>query len=73
MSLLNEYMISGYVGEMSDDQRFICAVVELCMILHNSQYLGDLTLDSVIAELDAITLTDSYKVEFRELLHSLAE
>ena len=73
MSLLNEYMISGYVGEMSDDQRFICAIVELCMILHNSQHLGDVTLDSVVAELDAITLTDSYKVEFRELLHSLAE
>ena len=73
LSLLNEYTISDSVSDMSDDQRFILSVVQLCMLLHKSEYIGDTTLDGIIAELDALTLTDSYKVEFRELLHSLAE
>lgn len=73
MSLLNEYTISDSVSDMSDDQRFILSVIQLCMLLHKSEYIGDATLEGVVAELDAITLTDSYKVEFRELLHSLAE
>ena len=73
LSLLNEYTISDSVSDMSDDQRFILSVVQLCMLLHKSEYIGDATLEGVIAELDALTLTDSYKVEFRELLHSLAE
>ncbi len=73
LSLLNEYTISDSISDMSDDQRFILSVVQLCMLLHRSEYIGDATLEGVIAELDALTLTDSYKVEFRELLHSLAE
>ena len=73
LSLLNEYTISDSISDMSDDQRFILSVVQLCMLLHKSEYIGDTTLDGIIAELDALTLTDSYKVEFRELLHSLAE
>ena len=74
ISLLNEYEISEeVVTDMSDDQRFICAVVELGMILHNSDYIGDINIDSVIEELDTLVLTDPYKAEFRELLRGLAE
>lgn len=70
MSLLNEYEIleSDIAYEMSDDQRFICAVVETCMLLHESKYAKGFTLEGIVSELDSLELTDSYKIEFRELL-----
>ena len=70
MSLLNEYEIleSDIAYEMSDDQRFICAVVETCMLLHESRYAEGFTLEEIVSELDSLELTDSYKIEFRELL-----
>ena len=75
LSLLNEYVLgSEMIGdEISDDGRFINTVVQLCMILHNSKYLGDITVDSILEELDSLELTDPYKVEFRELVRALAQ
>ena len=71
MSLLNEYQISDAVSDMSDDQRFVLSVIELCMMLHKSEYIGDTTFESIVAELNSLELTDPYKIEFRELLRGL--
>ncbi len=73
LSLLNEYEIGedDISQEMSDDQRFICALIETCMILRKSQYLGDITVGGIRRELDSLDLTDPYKIEFRELIHTL--
>ena len=73
LSLLNEYEIGedDFSHEPSDDQRFICAVIETCMIIRKSQYLGDITAEIIRRELDSLDLTDPYKAEFRELLRTL--
>lgn len=73
LSLLNEYKIgeNDFSRESSDDQRFICAVIETCMIIRKSQYLGDITANKVRRELDSLDLTAPYKLEFRELIHTL--
>ena len=73
MSLLNEYAISDTVSDMSDDQRFILSVIELCMMLHKSEYIGNTTFESIVDELNSLELTDPYKIEFRELLRGLAK
>jgi hypothetical protein len=71
--LLNEYKIGedDISREPSDDQRFICAVIKTCMIIRKSQYLGDISAESIRRELDSLELTDSYKLEFRELIRTL--
>ncbi len=76
ISLLNEYPM-GYElikTEADEDMRFISAVIETCMILHRSEHLGNITLDSVIEELGSLDLA-SYpeRVEFLELLKKLTK
>ena len=75
LSLLNEYEIGvgDISADMSEDQRFINSVVQLCMILHNSKYLGDITIDGILEDLDSLELTDPYKLEFREMVRTLAQ
>ena len=75
LSLLNEYAIGGQelAVHPSDDTRFIAAVVELATLLRNREYSGEITLGAILEELDSLTLTDSYKTEFRELVRKLAQ
>ena len=75
LSLLNEYAIGGQelAIQPSDDTRFISAVVELATLLRNREYSGEITLGAILEELDSLTLTDSYKTEFRELVRKLAQ
>ena len=74
ISRLNEYEIGAenYSEKLSDDMRFITSVVELASLLRNPAYEGEITVESVLAELDGLTLTDSYKIEFREIVRVLA-
>ena len=74
ISRLNEYEIGAenYSEKLSDDMRFITSVVELASLLRNPGYVGDITVESILAELDGLTLTDSYKIEFREIVRVLA-
>lgn len=76
ISLLNEYEIKAedISEKMSDDQRFICNVIETCMILHKSEYLGDIKIDGVIEELEAIDLSCyPEREEFLDLLRKLVK
>lgn len=73
-SQLNEYSIgSKQYGGATDDIKFMCAVIETAMLLHESEYLVDISLENIISSLDGLDLSgDAYKEEFRELLKKLA-
>ena len=74
LSLLNEYEIleSDISFEMSEDQAFICAVVETCMLLRQSQFAGELTLKDVLYKLESLDLSDyPERIEFRTLAEKL--
>lgn len=75
LSRLNEYTIDRTdISSGEDaDSKFLCAVIKTCMILRNSQYLGDSTLDGIIEELEALDLSQyPERAEFLDLLRKLA-
>jgi len=76
ISLLNEYPLGYDIidAEADEDMRFISAVIETCMILHKSEHLGEITIESIVEELESLNLT-SYpeRAEFLELLKKLAK
>ncbi len=55
------------------DRAFMMAVIETCMLLHNSQYLpAGFTLDNVLEQLTSLDLSaHPERVEFRDLLAKL--
>ncbi len=55
------------------DRTFMIAVIETCMLLHNSQYLPEgFDLDNILHTLNALDLTDHpERAEFRSLLAKL--
>ena len=69
----NEYEIGAknVTAQADEDTRFIASVIELVSLLRNRQYEGDITIESILAELDGLTLVDPYKTEFRELVRAL--
>ena len=73
ISNLNEYGIGPdqISNEMSDDMKFITSVIETCMILRSSKYIGDITIEDVMQTLSSLTLDDPYKAEFYEILQTL--
>ena len=76
ISLLNEYEIGqdDFSQSMSEDQRFICALIEACMVLHNSQYLGDLTVEGILEDLNSMELSEyPDRQEFRELVQKMMQ
>ena len=76
ISMLNEYDLGDEIcsNTMDGDMRFLTAVIETCMILRQSQYLGDVTIDSVLDDLYSLDLS-AYpeREEFRELVKTLAQ
>lgn len=74
ISRLNEYGIpeSAITLEPTEDMRFITSVIELVSLLRNPDYSGDITVQSILEELKGLNLTDSYKVEFREIVKAIA-
>ncbi|MGM9643609.1 MAG: von Willebrand factor type A domain-containing protein [Eubacteriales bacterium] len=75
LSHLNEYQIdrSDISSGEDADSKFLCAVIETCMILRKSQYLGDSTLDGIIEELESLNLSEyPERAEFLDLLRKLA-
>ncbi len=75
LSLLNEYVIEGFWNPQapSEDMKFITAVIETAALLRNSKYDGEITIESISAQLEALTLNDSYKEEFREIVKTLCD
>lgn len=74
ISLLNEYKIgaSHLVGDGDEDMIFLTSVIETVMLLRQSQYLGDITLDGILETLSGLELS-SYpeRMEFYQLLQKL--
>ena len=73
-SILREYSIgkSVYTETPDEDFRFICAVAETSMILHESKYVDELGLDDVLTKLSALDLSkDADKSEFADLIREL--
>lgn len=74
LSLLNEYFVTNLEETADEDEKFLTAVIETCMLLHGSAHLGDLTLADVIRDLDALDLSEyPERAEFRVLLNQLAQ
>ncbi len=73
LSQLNEYGIDGIwkPAEPSDDMVFITAVLQTAALLRNRDYAGDVTLEGIALSINGLTLNDSYKEEFREILGTL--
>ena len=74
LSRLNEYSIDRSIISSGEDadSKFLCAVIETCMILRNSKYLGDMTLDGIIEELESLNLSEyPERAEFLDLLRKL--
>lgn len=74
-SNLLEYPIGGdrYTENTGDDFRFAAAVAEFSLLLRDSQYKGDASYGHILSELDSIRLSDEYRLEFRELVSTMAE
>lgn len=73
LSMLDEYVLGDEIisFDPDGDTRFITAVIETCMLIRGSSYAEGITLEGIVEELDALELTDPYKLEFRELIRGL--
>lgn len=71
----NDYSFThtSYTDTPDDTFRFICSVIELSMLLHESDLANDITLDSIVKELDSIKLNDEYKLGFKSLVEKLSK
>ena len=74
-SILEQYSFTKDImtEAPNDDFKFICAVIETSMIIHKSKYIGEITLENIKETLDGLTLSDSYREEFKELIYKLIE
>ena len=65
----------GYADytDPDDDRAFMIAVIETCMLLHDSKYLPEeFTLSDVLEQLNSLDLSNHpERAEFRELLNTL--
>ncbi len=65
---------AAYTETPSNSFKFICCVVETSMLLHDSEYIGNVTLEDITETLSALQLdNDEEKAQFKTLLQKLAE
>ncbi len=66
---------SNYSETMNEDERFRAAVIELCLVLHQSQYLpegSEITLSTILDDLNNLDLSNHPdRAEFRTLVQKL--
>ncbi len=68
----NDYAIGGSCEEITEDTKFLTCVIQTCMILHKSDYIGETTLADVLDILNTLDLSDyPDREEFRELIDKL--
>ena len=69
-SKLLEYEIGSnyYTDKPSEDFIFSAAVAEFAMVVRNSEYVADGSLDHIVEELNTIPLKDEYRREFATLV-----
>ncbi len=69
--VLLDVKTSAYHSVLTKQDAFIAAVVEFALLLRDSQYKGDATLEALLSRLDALEIYvsgDEFKAEFRELV-----
>ena len=59
---------SAYHEVLTAQDAFIASVIEFALILRNSAYKGDANITDLIDRLNALTLEDEFKTEFRDLV-----
>ena len=64
--------IEAFTDRPDDNFKFISAVIETAMVLHDSEYIGEVTLYDVVDTLTSIELDDEYKEQFLLLIKALA-
>ncbi len=71
---LYEIGAADVCGAADADQEFLCAVIETCMLLHESTYLPEgASFAGVLEALDVLDLSEyPDRAEFRELIRKLA-
>ena len=69
-SKLLEYEIGSkyYTDKPSEDFIFSAAVAEFAMVVRNSEYIADGSIDHIVEELNTIPLKDEYRREFATLV-----
>lgn len=75
-SELREYKIGkeAYTDSPSADFKFVCAVIETAMLLNESKYLGDITIDGIFSYVSECDISsDREKSEFAHLLKKLID
>jgi Ca-activated chloride channel family protein len=71
--VLREYGIGGesVKDSLNDDALFAAAIIETAMLLHNSRYKGNASLENVLALLGDMQEKDFYQAEFEQLIREL--
>ena len=64
---------NDYHSQMTANDAFVSSVVEFALVLRDSIYKGDASINAVIARLEGITLEDEFKAEFREVVKKYRE
>ena len=74
-SKLEEYSFSRkeYTDSPDNNFKFVCAIVKLAMILHESDYANDISIKDITKDLSEIKLDDEYKVQFKDLVGKLVK
>ena len=72
-SVLREYGIGdeSVKDTLNDDALFAAAIIETAMLLHNSRYKGNASLENVLALLGDMQQKDFYQAEFEQLIREL--
>ena len=58
----------SYHTTLTSQDAFIASVIEFALILRDSAYKGDANITDLIDRLNALTLDDEFKTEFRDLV-----
>ena len=67
--LLLDVSWQAYHGEMTAQDAFVASVVEFALVMRESQFKADGSLQSVLSRLNDLDFSeDAYKEEFRELV-----
>ena len=74
-SVENQYSIGKKdQKEPTDDFRFVTALIETAMVLHNSKYLGDINLHNVLDILNQLDLSEQpLRREFKSLIQKIVQ
>ena len=74
-SKLEEYSFSRkeYTDSPDHNFKFVCAIVKLAMILHESDYANDISIKDITKDLSEIKLDDEYKLQFKDLVGKLVK